>query len=79
MYISVKKEGETLVVKDNRNRILMRNNGDKVAVARFPDLDETLKDYLAQLYVDLTGNEISKVEQFLNYENEENEENEFCS
>ena len=76
MYISVAKENGILVVKDDKGRILMKGKDDKIVIGRFPDLDERLKKYLADLYVDLTGEDIQKAKRFLNYENDENE---FCS
>ena len=76
MNISISKEGDTFVVKDDQDRILMKNKGDKMAIARFPDLDEKLKNYLAQLYASSTGEDINKAKQFLNYETDTNE---FCS
>ena len=70
-----KLDGEN-VVKDEKDRIVIRAKGGQVAIARFPDMDEATKEYVARVYEDLTGRGTDKTMQFLNYETETDE---FCS
>jgi len=72
-----KLDGEN-VVKDDDGRVLVRAKGGRVGIARFPDMDEKTKKYIAQVYADLTGFGFAreKAMDFLNYETNENE---FCS
>jgi hypothetical protein len=68
-------DGEN-IVKDDKGRVIVRAKGGQVAIARFPDMDETTKEYVAKVYADLTGRDADKAMQFLNYETDTNE---FCS
>lgn len=76
MKLSFEKLDGENVVKDEKDRIVVRVKGGQVAIARFPDMDEVTKDYVAKVYEDLTGRDVDKTLQFLNYETETNE---FCS
>ena len=64
-----------IVDKKGRDIIVFNKKGDP-AIARFPDLDEAEKEYMVEVYVELTGEDPDKVMKFLNYESDENE---FCS
>jgi len=65
------------IIEDDRGRIIAEiDDKGHVALARFPDMPEEIKDYLVDLLVDSTDEDSKAVRGFLNYENEENE---FCS
>jgi hypothetical protein len=70
-----KLDGEN-IVKDDKGRVLIMERGSNVAIARFPDMDEKTKKYIAEVYADLTGESAEKAMDFLNYKTDENE---FCS
>ena len=76
MYMSLVTSGNTIIVKDDKDRVLLNVKGNDIALARFPDLDEEIKNNLADIYSDLTGKNKDNTKQFLNYETDENE---FCS
>ena len=77
----MEKKGQMLNVKDKRGRILLRvdNDNKKVAVGRFPDLDENCKKHVIKVYNMLVGKDCTEsLSQFLNYQ-DEGENEEFCS
>ena len=76
MSLSLYRKNGNVVLKDDKGRILMNGEGVNIAIARFPDLDETTKDYMAKLYSSLTGAEYSEARDFLDYKSEGSE---FCS
>lgn len=68
---------KTFLIRDSRNREVIRINGKgQIAIARYPDLDNSFKEYAASLYSELTGSKKKETMDFLNYKCEENE---FCS
>ena len=70
-----KIDGEN-IVRDDKGRIIMRQKQSQVAIARFPDMDNSTKKYVTDTYVELTGRDVNVVTKFLNYETDENS---FCS
>ena len=67
------------IIKDRQDRtlVLMGSNG-KLVIARYPDLDEQLKNYIIDFYRESSeeGEKgVEKLRKFLNYESDENE---FC-
>lgn len=65
------------IIKDEKGRDIIRiSPKGRVAIARYPDMDEKTKDYIAGLYVRVTNRNKEKIVDFLNYVGEENE---FCS
>lgn len=76
MKVSFDKVDGENIVRDDKGRIIIRQKQSKVAIARFPDMDEGTKRYVADTYSELTGKDIDSVMKFLNYKTDENE---FCS
>lgn len=76
MSLSFKQLNGDNIVKDDKGRVVVRERGSKVAIARFPDMDRKTKEYVANVYADLTREDAQKAMKFLNYESDENE---FCS
>ena len=76
MTLQRKSIGAELI--DEKNRVIMKVKGGRVAIARFPDMIDEDKVLVANVYSDLTGVEDSydRVIGFLNYETEEET---FCS
>lgn len=70
------KENTTIIVDDMSRTIAEIDDNGHIALARFPDMTEGIKDYLVDLVADITDEKSKDVRGFLNYENEENE---FCS
>jgi len=70
-------DGEN-IVKDDNGRVLVRSKDGRVAIARFPDMDEKTKKYIAQVYEDLTGFGFAR-DDAMNFLNYKLDENEFCS
>jgi len=66
-------------LKDDKGRILIAmNEAGEMAVARYPDLDKALKEYLIDFYkeVNIGGDDgVEQLRKFLNFETDE----EFCS
>ena len=63
------------VIEDENGRELMVINDKKeVAVARYPDLDEEMKEQIICIYKAITDGQGKDIRGFLNYENED-----FCS
>ena len=66
----------SIVITDDKERVIIKINNGKIAAARYIDLDERIKDYVVDLYRELIGMEdAEKLKKFLNFE-EENDE--FC-
>ena len=76
MDVSITQKNGVFTILDDKERTLLKRKGDNIALARFSDLDEKLKKYLAELYAELTGEDIEEAKMFLNYNTEKNE---FCS
>jgi len=76
MSLSLYRKDGKVVLKDDKGRVLMQGLGADIAIARFSDLDETTKDYIAELYESLTGLDYSNARLFLDYKSEGDE---FCS
>lgn len=71
---------KNIVIKDDKNRDIIKigNNG-KIAVARFPDMSKSIKQYIIAVYKETTSEDaesLKNLEDFLDYKSEENE---FCS
>lgn len=65
------------IIKDEKGRDIIRiGPSGRMAVARYPDMDAKIKDYVSGLYVKLTNRDKKEIIDFLNYVGEENE---FCS
>ena len=49
------------IIKDDKDRdiIIIRNNGQMV-IARFPDMQQSIKDYIISLYKDSTDEDETK-------------------
>ena len=76
MSLSLHRRNGAVTLKDSDGRILMKGEGTDIAIARFPDLSEPIKHYIAELYAELTGDNYDKAKDFLDYKSEEEE---FCS
>ena len=66
----------SLEIKDDKNRVIVKMQDGKIAVARFNDLSEKYKRYIVELYRTLTNEDVDKLIEFLNFKNKENE---FCA
>ena len=68
---------KNFVIKDKKGRELVKiDSKQRMAIARYPDLDEVTKKYIVSMYLELTGKKDSKLIDFLNYKTKQNE---FCS
>jgi len=65
----------SVLVTDPKGRTVISIRGDDVAIARFDDLDDDFKEYLVNVYSQLTTGDVERFRKFLNYEEEEDE---FC-
>jgi len=65
-----------IIIKDPRGREIIRiGDNCKIAIARYPDMNEKIKKYVTDVFVDLTQKDPVSVRNFLDYKSEENE---FC-
>lgn len=65
-----------MIIRDSKGRDIIKiNDKGRIAVARFPDLSDIEKDYIVNLYKEVTNEDIKKLRDFLDYKGEENE---FC-
>lgn len=66
-----------IVIKDEKGRDAMRVNGrGGIAIARYPDLSDKMKEYIIAVYGESTSGDVEELRKFLNYDGENNE---FCS
>ncbi len=66
----------SLEVVDNKGRIiLMVNDKGEMATARYVDLEQRYKDYIIQMFRDMTDKDVDKLKKFLDYEEDTDE---FC-
>jgi len=63
-------------IADEKGRTLVKIRGDRVLVARFPDMTETTKQIISEFYEEFTGENPNRIMDFLNFENDDME---FCS
>jgi hypothetical protein len=67
----------SLEVVDNKGRIILKvNDKGEMATARYVDLEQGYKDYIIQMFRDMTDKDIDKLKKFLDYEEDTDE---FCS
>lgn len=65
------------IIRDEKNRDIMRvGPRGRMAVARYPDMNEKIKYYIADVYFKVTKHNKQEIIDFLNYVGEDNE---FCS
>lgn len=68
---------ENTIIKDEKGREIIRiNKKGKMAIARYPDMNNDIKDYIIGVYIKITNKDKKEIVDFLNYIGEENE---FCS
>lgn len=67
---------QSIVIKDNKERILLKAKGGRCVIARYEDLNKEMKKDIATMYSEITGNDVNSVMKFLNFESEVQE---FCS
>ena len=65
-----------LCLKDKEGRTLLTVQGGRVLVARFPEMDNDLKDAIWHFYREITGDNDKRIKDFLDYNSDEND---FCS
>lgn len=66
----------SIVIKDPKGRVVVKtNNRGQMAIARFPDMENSFKGYIVELYREMTNEDPQKLRDFLDYKTEENE---FC-
>lgn len=57
------------VVKDEKGRILISvNDKGRIAISRYVEMDVATKDYVAETYSNLSGEDMDDVMAFLNFE-----------
>jgi len=66
----------SLKISNEKGRTLVKMKGDRIIVARFPDMNDKEKEIITEFYTELTGEEPFRIREFLDYKNEELE---FCS
>jgi len=64
------------VIDDKSRPLISVNDKGRVAIARYPDMDDECKQYIAETYSELTGEDEDSVLAFLDYKKEENQ---YCS
>lgn len=65
------------IIRDEKGRDIIRiSHKGRMAVARYPDMNDKIKDYIVRIYVKTTRRDTKEIIDFLNYIGEENE---FCS
>ena len=68
---------DNLIVKDKKGRPIIKVDGNgNILVGRYVDMEEICKEFVCEVYCDLTGGDPVKIMSFLNYESNEGE---FCS
>ena len=63
-------------ISDNKGRILLQVRGDRILVARFPKMSNSVKQAITEFFVTLTDNDSSSIMDFLNFKRDSSE---FCS
>ena len=64
-------------IKDNKGRVIIKVSDDNdIAIARFPDMEDDVKDCIVEYYTEMTGECADKVRKFLDFKEGEDE---FCS
>jgi hypothetical protein len=59
-------------IRDDKDRLILAiDENGKIAISRFSDMSDQYKDYLKNIYSELTGINENKVTQFLNFEESE--------
>lgn len=58
---------QTFLIKDKQGRILLRSNGDRCLLSRYPDMEIETKQELAEFFAEVTGKPIMEVKEFLDY------------
>ena len=67
---------KNVIIRDEKGRDIVKINGQgRIAIARFPDMTLITKEYVINLYKDVTKEDPEKLKDFLDYKSEENE---FC-
>jgi len=67
----------SFIITDNKDRVIIKvNNKGKVAISRYVDMSDKYKEYIAQYYEDITGENSKGIIAFLNYQEHNNI---FCS
>jgi len=70
----------SLDVKDSKKRtIISINDNGRIVIGRYTDLTAKEKNYIAEIYNELTGEDIGIINCFLNYDGKGLGENLFCS
>lgn len=65
-----------IIIRDEKGRDVIKiNEKGRIAIARFPDMSKETKDYIIELYGEVTNEDPSKLMEFLEYKCENNE---FC-
>lgn len=71
------KNTDVTVIEDENGKVVMEiNNKGHIAISRSPNMTKDFKDYLVEVYSEITGEDPREIRDFLDYKNEENE---FCS
>ena len=64
------------VIQDEKGRdIIVINDKGETAFARFPDLDVETKEYMIEVYREISNEDSQKLRDFLDYKSDEDE---FC-
>jgi hypothetical protein len=65
------------VIKDDQGRPLVKiNDHGGCLIARYPDMNESYKEYILGLYGEVTDGNVEKMRRFLNFEDSQRQ---FCS
>ena len=67
------------IIKDNQGRALltMGDNG-KIAVGRFPDLNKEYKEYIIDVYKEVTDCSDKEIDDLISFLDFKEDEDEFC-
>ena len=63
-------------VKDDKGRVILSLKDGHIAAARYVDMDDKFKEYVIEVYKELTGDNTDKLKKFLDFDENVDE---FCS
>ena len=66
----------TYRIKDLKGRVLLEFKNGQIAIARYPTMSESCKQYMVNVCSQVTDWDVKKLREFLDYNTETNE---FCS
>ena len=66
----------TIVIKDEKDNVLINVKNGKCLLSRFKDIDEDLKNKIIDIFIDLTDSDREEIIKFLDFKDDVQK---FCS